>query len=91
MALLASSVNIVIFTDFSRKAYAHQFYFYTGCDSNHRHGLRKCYCVLQIQYIFMSPDFSANSYNPVKLSNRVNIKNVYEKVTMDPMLEKIRV
>lgn len=39
----------------------------------------------------MSPDFSANSDNPVKLSNRVNIKNVYEKVTMDPMLEKIRV
>lgn len=38
----------------------------------------------------MSPDFSANSDNPVKLSNRVNIKHVYKKVIMDPMLEKIR-
>ena len=38
----------------------------------------------------MSPDFSANSDNPAKLSNRVNIKHVYKKVIMDPMLEKIR-
>lgn len=38
----------------------------------------------------MSPDFPANSDNSVKLSNRVNIKHVYKKVTMDPMLEKSR-
>ena len=38
----------------------------------------------------MSPDFPANSDNSVKLSNRVNIKHVYNKVTMDPMLEKSR-
>lgn len=64
--------------------------FLYGCYSNHRHGLGKGYCVLQIQYIFVSPDFPANSDNSVKLSNRVNIKHVYKKVTMDPMLEKIR-
>ena len=32
----------------------------------------------------------AHSDNSVKLSNRVNIKHVYKKVTMDPMLEKSR-